>query len=292
MAASIKAPLSGAVLYSNALAFYPGRVSLMLAEKGLSVKTVNVDILASGALAPAYMRINPSSSVPSLQLPDKILTESLDICRYLDNIDGQPLGGDKVDRDLAEKFVQELEALNGNSYAATVMPEGVINVLKEMTAYKKKFAEARVKDTPDLAEAYKEKIASMGAMVEARDPAKAAQIKAQLKKVLDMAELHLELPPKIEGEVVIDKERTLFLAGSAYSLPDALLSTLLYRIVDLSQHKQEIAPRPALNAYMRRVRERPSWNAAFGVASSTWGKVSGFVPSLVKVKIGTLFHRY
>lgn len=35
--------------------------------------------------------------------------------------------------------VQELEALNGNKYAAGVMPEGTISLLNSLGAYKKKW---------------------------------------------------------------------------------------------------------------------------------------------------------
>ena len=78
-------------LYDNAFAPSPRRVRMFLAEKGIEVPRVAVDIAAGENLREPYTRINPLGEVPLLELDDGTrLTESLAICRYFEALHPEP----------------------------------------------------------------------------------------------------------------------------------------------------------------------------------------------------------
>jgi glutathione S-transferase len=78
-------------LYDGGRAPNPRRVRVFLAEKGISVPTVQIDLGALAHKSPAYAAINPLQRVPALELDDgTILTESIAICRYFELLHPQP----------------------------------------------------------------------------------------------------------------------------------------------------------------------------------------------------------
>lgn len=64
------------------------------------------------------------------------MNESAEICRYLDTYDGKPLGGDKVDRAEVEKFVKDIDAWDGNFYAAVHLPKGAQAIMEGLSKYR------------------------------------------------------------------------------------------------------------------------------------------------------------
>lgn len=78
-------------LYDNEGAPSPRRVRLVLAEKGIPVERIPVDLRAGEQLGEAFRRINPRAVVPVLELDDgQRLTEGLAIAVYLDEIHPEP----------------------------------------------------------------------------------------------------------------------------------------------------------------------------------------------------------
>jgi len=56
-----------------------------MAEKGIDIETVQVDLAAQEQFSDAYRRINPDCVVPSLQLDDgSVISEVVAICHYLE----------------------------------------------------------------------------------------------------------------------------------------------------------------------------------------------------------------
>lgn len=64
---------------------------MFLAEKGLQLETVPVDLASREQMEDAYRAVNPRLAVPALVLDDgSLLTESVAICRYLEELHPQP----------------------------------------------------------------------------------------------------------------------------------------------------------------------------------------------------------
>ena len=77
--------------YDYSLAPSPRKVRLFIAEKGLAIPTVEVDLRARAQLEPAFLAKNPGATVPVLELDDGThLTESLAICHYLERVQPAP----------------------------------------------------------------------------------------------------------------------------------------------------------------------------------------------------------
>jgi glutathione S-transferase len=69
----------------------PRRVRIFFAEKGISVPTEKIDLTKGEQFSPAYRAINPSCTVPALQLDDgSIISEILAICRYFEEVQPEP----------------------------------------------------------------------------------------------------------------------------------------------------------------------------------------------------------
>ena len=63
----------------------PRRVRIFIAEKGITVETVNVDLRSKEQLSPDFRSINPHCTVPVLELDDGTpLTTTAGIWRYLE----------------------------------------------------------------------------------------------------------------------------------------------------------------------------------------------------------------
>ena len=72
-------------LYDSGRAPNPRRVRIFLAEKGITVPSEQVDMMAGAHRAPEYTAINPLQRMPALVLDDgTIITESIAICRYFE----------------------------------------------------------------------------------------------------------------------------------------------------------------------------------------------------------------
>jgi len=89
--------------YDYSWAPSPRKVRLFIAEKGLSIPTVEVDLRARAQLDAGFLAKNPGATVPVLELDDgTCLTESLAICHYLEQIHPEPnlLGSDAKEQAL------------------------------------------------------------------------------------------------------------------------------------------------------------------------------------------------
>lgn len=78
-------------LYDAAFPPSPRRVRIFLAEKGLDIPLIAVDLAASEHRGEAFSKINPLQRVPALELDDgTIITESAAICRYIEALHPEP----------------------------------------------------------------------------------------------------------------------------------------------------------------------------------------------------------
>ena len=84
---------------------------MFAAEKGVPLEIVEVDIGRNEHRQPGYLALNPTGELPTLELDDgSTLTESLAICRYLEELQPQPplLGADTRERARVNECVDRL----------------------------------------------------------------------------------------------------------------------------------------------------------------------------------------
>lgn len=99
-------------LYDSTLAPNPRRVRVFLAEKGITVPTVQVDIAKAENRQPPYLAKNPMGGVPILELDDgTVVAETVAICRYFEETHPDPplFGTDAKDRALVEMWQRRME---------------------------------------------------------------------------------------------------------------------------------------------------------------------------------------
>jgi glutathione S-transferase len=78
-------------LYDSAAAPNPRRVRIFLAEKGIDVPTVQVDIGKAENRQPPFLAKNPMGGLPILELDDgTIIAESIAIMRYFEEKQPEP----------------------------------------------------------------------------------------------------------------------------------------------------------------------------------------------------------
>ena len=78
-------------MYDFTLAPSPRRVRIFLAEKGINVELVQVDIMRNANRTPEFYKRNPLGSLPILELDDgSCLSESVAICRYFEEMQPEP----------------------------------------------------------------------------------------------------------------------------------------------------------------------------------------------------------
>jgi glutathione S-transferase len=99
-------------LYDSPHAPNPRRVRIFLAEKGVSLPSVSVDLGKLEHKRPDYCAINPLQRTPALELDSgEILTESVAICRYFEEIQPEPalFGRDALERARVEMWQRRAE---------------------------------------------------------------------------------------------------------------------------------------------------------------------------------------
>ena len=98
-------------LYSSSQAPSPRRVRMYAAEKGIPLTIVELDIAAGATRSAEYRAVNPLGEVPTLELEDGTrLTESLAICRYLEELHPEPnlFGRSPLERAVVNRWIDRL----------------------------------------------------------------------------------------------------------------------------------------------------------------------------------------
>lgn len=99
-------------LYDYTMAPNPRRVRIFLAEKGVEIETVQVDIPSGENLGADFRAVNPRCLLPTLVLDDgTVLDESVAICRYVEELHPEPplMGVDARSRALIESAQRHME---------------------------------------------------------------------------------------------------------------------------------------------------------------------------------------
>ena len=98
--------------YDCAQAPSPRRVRIFLAEKGIELPVVQVDLRAGEQLGEAFRAVNPDCTVPVLELDDGTrITETFAICQYLEAVHPEPplMGRDPTEAALVTMWNARIE---------------------------------------------------------------------------------------------------------------------------------------------------------------------------------------
>ena len=99
-------------LYDYQLAPNPRRVRIFLAEKGITVPTVQVDLRAGEQFTPEFRSINPECTVPVLEFDDgRRIAEVIAICLYFELAHPEPplMGVGAQDRAIVADWHHRIE---------------------------------------------------------------------------------------------------------------------------------------------------------------------------------------
>ena len=99
-------------LYDNTMAPNPRRVRIFLAEKGVEVPLVQINLADQENKQPDYLAKNSLGRVPTLELDDgTFLSESVAICRYFETVHPDPplMGRDDLERAQVDMWQRRME---------------------------------------------------------------------------------------------------------------------------------------------------------------------------------------
>ncbi len=99
-------------LYDCKMAPNPRRVRIFLAEKGIDLPKVEVNLMEGENLKPEFLKVNPRGLVPVLELDDgRRIDETVAICRYFEETHPEPplMGIDPVDKAIVESWQRHME---------------------------------------------------------------------------------------------------------------------------------------------------------------------------------------
>jgi glutathione S-transferase len=99
-------------LYNMDKAPNPRRVRMFLAEKGIEIERVEINLVAAENLSPGFLAINPRGLIPTLAFDDgSIIDESVAICRYfeLENPEPNLMGRESREQAEIESWQRRME---------------------------------------------------------------------------------------------------------------------------------------------------------------------------------------
>lgn len=208
-------------LYDFGRAPNPRRVRIYLAEKGIDIPTIDVNLREGEQLSAEFLAINPGAMVPVLEIDDgDYLSECIAICKYLEALHPEPsLFG--------EDATGEARVLMWNNI---VENEGMFAVAEVLRNSLPAFQNRALPGPLDLAQI----------------PALVERGRARCDNFFDRIEKRLSDSP--------------YLAGDAFSVADITLLVVVdaaANMVDIDA----AASRPALGGWHQQVSSRPSAQA-------------------------------
>ena len=223
---------------------------LALAEAGIDHEQVFMDIhFRASQQLPAYARLNPNMTVPTLVPPGRVLDQSRDILNFALAADpGEPDPETRSWVDLHYSYPIE-ELTFGGFLARHGLARAIIPA--KLSASRRRLLGLAITH-PDLAEAYERPAAVLAERERTFDPKAAAHLAAARRQaatgLLDRLEDHLA------GcrNVIVPPD---------YGAADVVWTVFLARMEFVGM-EGEITSRPALARYWRAMRARPSFAAA------------------------------
>jgi glutathione S-transferase len=98
--------------FYNSIGPNPRVVNMFMAEKGLDIPKVEVNLMAGDNRKEPYLSKNPAGQMPALELDDgQVLCEILPICEYLDETHPNPplIGSDAEERAITRMWTRRID---------------------------------------------------------------------------------------------------------------------------------------------------------------------------------------
>ena len=237
-------------LYHAPSSYFSMIARLALAEAGLDHEQVFVDIHFRGSQQlPAYARLNPNLTIPTLVLPERVLDQSRDILHLAMVEAGQELNAETRSWvDLHYAFpIEELTfggLLAQHALARAIIPDKLAATRRRLL----RLAAAH----PDLAEIYERRAAVFAERERTFDPRTAMYLAALRRRQAT------GLLDRLDGHLANQRDVMVL---PAYGAADVVWTVFLARMEFVGMAKA-VADRPALARYWQAMRARPSFAAA------------------------------
>ena len=98
--------------FYNSIGPNPQVVTLFMAEKGIEIPKVEVNLMAGDNRKEPYLSKNPAGQMPALELDDgRVICEILPICEYLDETHPNPplIGSDAEERAITRMWTRRID---------------------------------------------------------------------------------------------------------------------------------------------------------------------------------------
>lgn len=250
------------VLYDYPVSYNCQIVRLVLCEKEIPGRTHKVDI---GPLMeqfqPWFMRLNPKGEVPVLDHNGKIITETLDIIRYLDeNLPGPKLTPVSAEDQAAmEEWIALERDFPEADFTYGLVEQGTGKIVAKDMERRKRLIKEHMQKNPDMTAIYQVKL---DLVTDWQDRLRDTEL---VDKLVDR--LH-EMLDKLEDRVA-GRE---FIASGNYTLADVVWAAFLGRLEMLGFKRMwSFGARPNIEEYYIRMKQRPSFfHAPVHLKSSLW----------------------
>ena len=241
--------MSDLILYDHKSSICSQMARLALAEKGVSYQRRQVDIMETNEqFEPWYVALNPKAVVPTLQIGNEVVTDTIKIVNRVQLMDGPDLGGDES----TQAWLADIMSLHYGVllYRNRVEKDGTAPQIVARGRLLRDMIESR----PKLAQLLEVRLSGNRRM------------QALLKNPADI-EKHLSATHQLIKRMIAAVDANAFIAGPQYSLADCFATAAMARF---KIHQLEPWWRQTpLEAYYGRMRSRPSFTEAEVIETGT-----------------------
>jgi glutathione S-transferase len=220
------------------------KVRLVLAEKNLDFDSHEVNLIAGGQHAPAYLKLNPKHVVPTLVHDGRVLVESSLIIAYLDDAFPEPplRPADALGRYAVARWIKRVDDELHPAAPIVTFAIGPRNILRQQP---KELREANLAAIPDpAARATRRSVIEHGVA--------APEFAGALGVFIDALD---ELEAELAGQG--------WLSGARFGLADATLLPYVLRLEHLAMDPLlDREARPRVADWLARVKALPSYATA------------------------------
>ena len=241
--------MTSLVLYDHRSSICSQMARLALTEKGLAFRRRQIDIMDTNEqFEPWYVALNPKAVVPTLQIGDEVVTDTIRIVGRVQGFDGPDLSGDA-------STARWLDDIIGLHYGVLLYrnrrdPDGTAPQIVARGEFLEQLAASR----PDLA-------GTLSARLEGN-----RRFQALLRDPAGI-EAHLGATRVLIERMTSAAERARYIAGGAYSLADCFATAALARFT--IHRLEDWWAGTALEDYYARMKARPSFAEAEVVDTGT-----------------------